>query len=176
MTDHLALLLFDAWEDLDRVYNGLLAEDAVQRADGSSFAWTLAHSTNQLDTWVNARFQGLDPHPLLGQERFRFGGTGEAEEWDEILDAVADVRRRAKPYLERVTAADLDRVLPYDGSITHLRDPGITLRYAISRTIAHHYFHLGEVATKRDRLGHSVGDYPGTFSHLLSFHADERLD
>ena len=174
VTDNPAFLLFDAWDDLDRVYAGLSAEDAVQRADGSAFAWTLAHTTNQLDTWINVRFQGIEPHPLLGQERFRFGGTGEAEEWDDILAAVADVRDRAKSYLEAVTADELDRVHPYDGSITHLRDGGITLRYAISRTVAHHYFHLGEVATKRDRLGHSVGDYPGLLSNSLPSNAEEQ--
>ena len=26
---------------------------------------------------------------------------------------------------------------------------------------AHHYFHIGEIATKRSRLGQRVGDYPG---------------
>jgi len=171
VTDSLVFLLFDAWDDLDRVYKGLSAEDAVQRADGSSFAWTLAHTTNQLDM-INVRLQGLDAHPLLGQERFRFGGTGEAEEWDDILDAVAEVRDRARPYLEGVTVDELDRVRPYGGSISHLRDRGITLRYTISRVIAHHYFHLGEVAAKRDRLGHSVGDYPGLLSNSLPPHAE----
>ena len=32
------------------------------------------------------------------------------------------------------------------------------------RTISHHYFHIGEIASKRDRLGHQVGDYPGALT------------
>lgn len=166
MTDKLAALLFDAWDDLARAYDGLSPEDAVSRADGSSFAWTLAHTINQLD-WINVRIRGLDPHPLLGQDRFRFGGPGEAEDWPEIRAAVAEVRSGIRPYLESATRADLDRVHPYEGSIARLRETGITLRYAVSRVIAHHYFHLGEVATKRERLGHSVGDYPGPLEHSL---------
>ena len=165
MTDKLAALLFDAWDDFDP-YEGLSPQDAVSTADGSSFAWTLAHTTNTLD-WINVRIRGLEPHPLLGQDRFRFGGSGEAEDWGAIRAAVAEVRAALHPYLESVTTADLDRVHSYAGSIAPLRDSGLTLRYAIGRVVAHHYFHLGEVASKRDRLGHSVGDYPGPLQHSL---------
>jgi hypothetical protein len=166
MTDKLAALLFDAWDDLDRVYEGLSPDDAVTRADGSSFAWTLAHTTNTVD-WINVRIRGLDSHPLLGQDRFRFGGVGEADDWEDIRAAVEEVRASVRPFLQSATAPDLDRVHPYAGSIARLRETGLTLRYAISRVIAHHYFHLGEVASKRDRLGHSVGDYPGPLEHSL---------
>lgn len=166
MTDKLGALLFDAWDDLDRAYEGLSIEDAVNHADGSSFAWTLAHTTNTVD-WINVRIRGLDPHPLLGQGRFRFGGGGVADDWDDICAAVGEVRAALRPYLESVSAADLDRVHPYEGSIARLRETGLTLRYALSRVIAHHYFHLGEVASKRDRLGHSVGDFPGSLKHSL---------
>lgn len=166
MTDKLAALLFDAWHDFDRVYEDLTPGDAVSRADGSSFAWTLAHTTNTLD-WISVRVRGLEPHPLLGQDRFRFGGAGEAADWDEIRAAVSEVRAALRPYLESVTTADLDRIHAYEGSIAPLRETGLTLRYAISRVIAHHFFHLGEVATKRGRLGHSVGDYPGPLEHSL---------
>lgn len=166
MTDKLVALLFDAWDDLDRAHEGLSPADAVSRADGSSFAWTLAHTTNQLD-WLNVRIRGLDAHPLLGQERFRVGGPGEGEDWDHIRAAVSEVRAGLRPYLQSATAADLDVVHPYEGSIARVRETGLTLRYAVSRVIAHHYFHLGEVASKRDRLGHSVGDYPGPMANSL---------
>ena len=44
---------------------------------------------------------------------------------------------------------------------------GISPRYALMRISAHHYFHIGEIAWKRDRLGHSVGDYPGRLEASL---------
>jgi len=158
----LAGLLFDAWEDLDRVLAGLNAHDAVAAPPGeSSFAWTLGHLANQLDAWTNARFQKLAPHPLISQQRFRFGGTGVAEDWDSIRAGAQDVRQAARAYLIDLTDGDLDLVIPYDGSFAHLRESGLNLRYALFRTITHHYFHIGEIATKRTRLGHNVGDYPG---------------
>jgi hypothetical protein len=160
-------LLLDAFDDLDRVLHNLSSEDAVRHVDGSSFAWTVAHLANQVDAWTNVRIQGLDPHPLISQQRFRFGGPGEAEDWDAIQTGVVEVRAAATAYLDRVTDADLNRVHPYEGSVESLKDTGITLRYALSRTIAHHYFHIGEIASKRDRLGHSVGDYPGLLSHSI---------
>jgi hypothetical protein len=166
MTNKLAALLLDAWDDFDRAYDGLSPQDAVSHADGSSFAWTIAHVTNTLD-WINVRIRGLDPHPLLGQDRFRFGGPGEADDWDDIRAAVGEVRDGLRPYLESATSGDLDRVYSYEGSIARLRETGLTLRFAVSRVIAHHYFHLGEVASKRERLGHSVGDYPGPLEHSL---------
>lgn len=160
-------LLLDAFDDLDRVLKNLSPEDVVRHVDGSSFAWTHAHLANQVDTWTNVRIQGLDPHPLISQQRFRFGGPGEADDWDNIQTGVAEVRVAATAYLDGVTDADLNRVHPYEGSFEALKDTGITLRYALSRTIAHHYFHIGEIASKRDRLGHSVGDYPGLLSHSI---------
>jgi hypothetical protein len=37
----------------------------------------------------------------------------------------------------------------------------------LGRFIAHAYFHIGEVASKRDMLGHEAGDYPGALRHSL---------
>lgn len=164
----LAALLFDAWDDLDRSIAGLSAAEATSLQDeGSSFAWTVAHLANQLDTWTNVRFAGLEPHPLIGEARFRVGGPGHADDWPAIESAAREIRERARKYLTSVTEDDLDRSIPYDGSFKPLHKTGITLRYALHRTVAHHYFHIGEIAAKRDWLGHSPGDYPGLMSNSL---------
>lgn len=161
-------LLFEAWNDLDRALAGLDPAEAVRTPDGgSSFAWTAAHVANQLDAWTNVRFQKRAPHPLIGQERFRVGGTGVAEDWEAVQAAVSDVREAARSYLEPLEEGDLDLVIPYDGSFAHLRETGLPLRYALLRTCAHHYFHIGEIASKRVALGHSVGDYPGLLERAL---------
>ena len=161
-------LLFDAWDDLDRVLEGLDASTAVaSESGGSSAAWTVGHLANQLDAWANVRFQGRAPHPLISQARFRIGGPGAADDWEAIRSGAIEVRAAARSYLEPMSEGDLDLVIPYDGSFTRLRETGLNLRYAVLRTTAHHYFHIGEIATNRTRLGDSVGDYPGGLSHSM---------
>ena len=65
-------LLFDAWEDFDRVVGGLTPEEATaQHSGGSSFAWTAGHVANQVDAWINVRFQRREPHPLIGRASCR---------------------------------------------------------------------------------------------------------
>jgi hypothetical protein len=155
-------LLFEAWKDMDRVLADLDPEEAVRPLDGgSSFAWTAAHVANQVDAWVNVRFQRRAPHELIGQTRFRVGGTGVADDWQAIQAGVQEVRNAARTYLEGLSESDLDLVIAYDGSLAHLRETGLPLRHALLRICAHHYFHIGEIATKRSTLGQRVGDYPG---------------
>lgn len=162
-------LLLEAWNDIDRVVASLPPADAARpRNGGSSFAWTYAHVANQLDAWLNVRFQKRPAHALIGQTRFRIGGPGTTDDtWDAIRAAVLDVRQAARSYLETLTDADLDLVIPYDGSLSPLRESGLSLRYALLRICAHHYFHIGEIAAKRSRLGHQVGDYPGPLEQCI---------
>ncbi len=164
----IAGLMFDAWDDLDRVLEGLDATMALAAEPGeSSAAWTIGHLANQLDAWTNVRFQGLAPHPLTSQARFRIGGTGGADDWQAVRVGALEVRAAARSFLERLSEGDLDLVIPYDGSLAYLRETGLNLRYAVLRTIAHHYFHIGEIATNRTRLGYAVGDYPGRLANTL---------
>jgi hypothetical protein len=70
------------------------------------------------------------------------------------------VRDASRKFLDADVTLDLDRVIPYDGSIEDLRPVGLTLRYALMRISAHHFVHVGEVVTIRSQLGHKVGDFP----------------
>jgi hypothetical protein len=160
-------LLFEAWNDLDRALAGLDDAQAEYDADGSSFAWTAAHVANQVDAWINVRFAGRRPHPLIGETRFRIGGTGAAGDWPSIRAGIAEVREAARAYLEPLAEGDLDLVVPYDGSFRNLRETGLPLRFAVLRACVHHYFHTGEIASKRVALGHDVGDYPGALDECL---------
>jgi len=146
---------------MDRVLEGLTAEVAIEALDGgSSFAWTVAHVANVLDSTTNVRFRSVVPHPYIGKDEFRFGGTGAADDWNAVLKGIREVRESTRDYLSGMDD-DLGRSVPYDGSLPHLIGKNISLQYSIFRSIAHHYFHIGEIGSKRDRLGHSVGDYPG---------------
>lgn len=140
----------------------LTSELAVEAPNGeSSFAWTVAHVENVLDATTNVRFRKVAPHPYIANKRFRFGGTGAADDWVAVREGIRQVHESTCDYLSGLEDGDLDRVVPYDGSLRYLRGKSISLQYSIFRSIAHHYFHIGEIASKRDRLGHSVGDYPG---------------
>ncbi len=155
-------LLFEAWNDVDRVLADLSPEDAVQPWDGgSSFAWTLAHVTNSMDAWIVVRFAGRPAHPLIGDHRFRYGGTGTADDWRAIRAGADEVRNAAREYLEPLTDGDLELTIPYDGSVTALHEGGLKLRTALLVDAAHHYYHTGEIAAKRERLGHQLRDSPG---------------
>jgi hypothetical protein len=161
-------LLFEAWRDMDRVLADLDPGEAVRSPDGgSSFAWTAAHVANQVDAWINVRFQRRPPHELIGQARFRVGGTGAADDWQAIQAGVEEVRDAARGHLAGLSESDLELVIPYDGSLSYLRESGISLRYALLRICAHHYFHIGEIATKRSALGQQVGDYPGLLEDCI---------
>ena len=160
-------LVVEAWSDFDRVMDGLDGRTAGAQFDGqSSMAWALGHVTEHVDRLINVTLQGLDRHPLLGDERFRMGSAGEADDWSAIQAATREVRDAARSFLDGITDADLDERHDFPGRISSQLGP-LTVRYALLRIGAHHYFHIGVVACQRDRIGHSVGDYPGVMRECL---------
>lgn len=167
-TTAVAGMVLEAWKDLDRATADLSSGDAGRRVgSGSPISWSVAHCTNQLDGFVSVRFQGRERHPFVGQEQFRFGALGDPADWAQVQAAVAQVREAARPYLEELTDAELDRRVPYQGSLTVLRETGVSVRYGLMRIALHHYFHIGEIVAVRNSLGHQVGDYPGLLEACL---------
>jgi hypothetical protein len=163
MPARLVLFLYESWRLLDGAVNGLSREEATAReGTNSSIAWTVGHVTNMLDGWVNMRFQGLTPHPFISLPNFRTGGDGNERDWLKVLASVKEVRAAAREYLDCLQDSDLDRVIPYDGGIDFLRTRGLSLRYALERTSAHHYLHFGEIMTIRSQMGHAVNTLFGS--------------
>ena len=168
MTHALAGMVLEAWADLDRAIEGLSREDAErQLANASPISWTVAHCTQMVDSWLNVRFQGTSPHPSLNGDSLRKGASGDALDWNEVQVAVEEVRRIARHYLDAVAEADLGTRHPYTCAIEALRSTGFSPRYAMMRIAAHHYFHIGEIASARTAIGHDVGDYPGLMEVCL---------
>jgi uncharacterized damage-inducible protein DinB len=163
--------LLDAWADLDRVFAGMDAAEATDQTHGSTFAWTAAHLANQVDSWINVRFAGAEPQRRVSDRRYRFGGDGRAEEWPQLWEASREVRAGAAGFLDGLSEADLDRTIPYPGSLPELTGRSVTLRYTLLRVLAHHYFHIGELASKRSAAGTSVGDYPGPMRNTVEVEA-----
>lgn len=165
-------LLFEAWKDLERVVDGLDLDESVRQFDGgSSYAWTYAHMGQSEDTWINVRLRNGEPHPYFSGERFRYGGTGVAEDWQAIREGVGEVRESIRSYLEDMEDEELERVAVKAGSsagiLSRLGDVDISLRYIILRMCVHHYYHIGEIATKRDMRKQRVGDYPGLLEQCV---------
>jgi hypothetical protein len=155
MSDKLILLMYQSWADLDSAVEGLAPDQATTQCDGgSSIAWTVGHVTTQIDSWLNARFQGLPSHPIFDRAIFRTGGDGEATNWADILAGVRDVRATARKYLDAEPPPDIERVVPYDGGIRYLHATGLPLRFALMSIAAHHFQHVGEIVAIRSRLGH----------------------
>ena len=164
--------VFDAWDDFDRALDGIDSVAALQRwegGNGSSFAWTLAHATELVESWINRRFQEIPAHPLIGQPQFRAGGSGVADDWAALLVAVREVRERAAAFLAPLDEEALSHSIPYTGSVRGVRNHGrLPLRYALIRIIAHHYLHIGEIELKRRQAGSPVsGDFPGQLCATL---------
>lgn len=161
-------MLLTAWDDLDRAIEDVTDCDMLRQIGGGScFAWTIAHLTYGVDSWINRRFQNLPPNPVVMDPRYNFGGDGSADDWPTIREAVNDVRNNLRPYLLDLSESDLDLTLPYDGSYDAFRERGINLRVAIVQSAIHHIFHLGEIVAKRELMGYSVGNYPGAFGAAL---------
>lgn len=157
----LILFMYESWAQIDLAADGLTPAEANDRHEGASrIAWTLGHVTNMVDSWLNMRFQGLPPHPLIGDTKFRAGAGGEAPDWRLVLQGVGEVRQAARRLLDAEPPPDLDRRIVYSGSIPALRSGGLTLRYALMRISAHHFMHAGEIETIRARLGHKVRESP----------------
>ncbi len=156
--------MFDTWDNADRVYAGLTEVDALKKHDGgSSFAGTLLHITALMDFHINARVRSKEMHPLFARQYQQFWQTGQADDWPGILAAVKEVRASLRAYLEPLTDADLERIkFP-----PTYQWPEATLRYILYRGVTHNYFHIGEVAAKRDKLGHKVGEYPGPLADAM---------
>jgi hypothetical protein len=147
--------MYEAWSTFDSQTEGLAPTELTIRRDGSSsIAWTLGHVTNMLDSWINIRFQGLAPNPVISDANFHMGGSGAAQDWHAVEAAAREVRLSARRFLDDLPTSALDRVIPYTGSIDFLKSTGLRLSYALLRISAHHFLHAGEVAAIRVRLGH----------------------
>jgi hypothetical protein len=162
-------MLLTAFDDLDRAVCDVQDHDMLRQIGGGScFAWTVAHVTYGVESWINRRFQGMALNPLLCDPRFGYGGDGGADDWPAIRAAVDEARGRARPFLAGLTDADLALTLPYDGSYRPFREHGINVRVAIVQNAIHHVFHLGEIVAKRELLGYETGSFPGAFGAALT--------
>jgi hypothetical protein len=157
VADDLVRALYQSWVDLDDAIAGLTDEQATERRDGqSAIAWTVGHVGQQIDSWLNMRLQGLPRNRLLADRCFATGEEGRFDDWPGLLAAVGEARERARRFLDREPAPELELRVPYDGAIVSLRATGLTLRYALVSIAAHHWIHAGEIGTLRSQRRHAT--------------------
>jgi Protein of unknown function (DUF664) len=161
-------LVFDTLEDMERATAGLAEDDALGRAAGqNAIAWTVTHYALSVDHMINVSVRGMEPHPILARLHGQFGRSGDCADWLAVQAAARDVRAASEAYLAPLEDAELD------GIRSRIRPeyPEVSLRYLLSRIVAHGYLHVGEIATLRGALGHRVGDFPGALGHTLAAEA-----
>ena len=153
-------LLFESWGDLDRAYAGMTAEEATARPDGASaFGWTLRHLIGGTDFFVNELLRGGSMHPTFAREHAEHGFSGDCGDWEAIAQAAQETRSELERYLGGMSDADLAAAaVPAWGGF-----PATTLRYLTLRSIAHNYYHIGEVATRRG----TEADFPGALERVF---------
>jgi uncharacterized damage-inducible protein DinB len=165
MSSKLASAIADVWNDVDRAFADLTEADALtQHGGGSSFAWTLLHIAGYEDGNINVRTRGRDRHPVLLDQFNRFRETpGAADNWDAIQQGVADLRAELQSWLESLSEEEMASMMVPATT----RQPEQPLTYVLWRDIAHAYYHIGEVAAKRDQMGQRTGDYPSQWQRAL---------
>jgi hypothetical protein len=161
----LAGAIFDMWKDVDRAFADLTEADALERhGGGSAFAWTLVHIANFEDGQINFRTRGRERNVVLADQFERFRETpGTADQWERIKAGVEEMRAELRGYLESLSEADIATMM----APATARTPEQPLQLLLWRDIAHTYYHIGEVAAKRDQLGQRTGDYPSAWEHAV---------
>ncbi len=133
--------------------------------DASPISWTVAHPAENVDRLINDLFLGKERNAFLKGGSFRVGAAGEPAEWEAVLRETLNVREACRSFLEGLSEGDLERRVPYDGSLAIRaaaeRAGGLSLRYALARLALHHYYHIGEIVSARRAAGHQVEDFPG---------------
>ncbi len=165
MPSTLAAAIADMWRDVDRCFADLSEADALaQHGGGSSFAWTLLHIAGYEDGNLNVRTRGRERHPVLLDQFNRFREQpGAADRWDEVQRGVQEMRAEVQAWLDGLSEDEINSMT----APATARQPEAPLRYILWRDIAHAYYHIGEVAAKRDQLGQRTGDYPSAWEHAI---------
>jgi hypothetical protein len=167
MNPYVAQLHF-ARSEFRRCLEGVSEQDGLVRVEPmNSLGWMVGHLANQEQRyWVmmtvhpRAGMAGELPFPELN-ERVGTGKPASTPPLGEMWDVWRQVTARADAYLNRLTEADLQARLVWQGQ---------PARYSVGmmllRNVYHYWFHTGEAHAVRQSLGHHdlpefVGDMHG---------------
>jgi hypothetical protein len=141
-----------------RALNRVTEADGAKRLEPmNSIGWIVGHLAWQEHRYWLYRAQGTvlrpDLNALVG-----FGAPASTPSLSEMLATWRTVTEAADPYLDRITAEELLRE-----PITRGKPLGTTIGSLMLRTTYHYWFHIGEILSIRQMLGHKrlptfVGD------------------
>lgn len=160
MSHPLVLQLRFTRHELQRALAGLNDEDARRRLmPMNSISWIIGHLAWQEQRYWLTLTQGqtLVPglNPLVG-----YGRPASTPPLDEMTAAWRTVTETSDAYLDQITTAKLQEAITIRGWTT------TTIGSLLLRVIYHYWYHIGEIMSIRQQLGHPalpdfVGDIDG---------------
>ena len=168
MTHSLVTQLRFARIELLRALVNLPEADAQERLmPMNSIGWIIGHLAQQeQQNWLT-RLHGQTLYPQI-TEQFGYGQPASTPPLHEVLSAWQAITDASNPFLDQLTTADLQAPMFKDGEL-----PGANVGTFMLRVTYHYWFHIGEILSIRQILGHqNLPDYVGDIYHKAPFQPD----
>jgi len=114
----------------------------------NSIGWIVGHLTWQEQRYLLFRNQGVLLAPEI-QEEFYSGAPMSTPSLAKMLKAWREVTKASEPFLDSLTTKGLRKDLPLNG-----KSVGQSQGSAILRMTHHYWFHIGEIQSIRQMIGH----------------------
>lgn len=129
---------------------GVPADDAQKRVlPMNCISWNVGHLAWQEQRYFLTFAQGLQPYPDIAKE-FSIGAPASEPPVDRVLTAWRAITSQADPWLDGLTAAELESHV-----ITRGKPTARVYGNLLQRVIYHYWYHTGETMAMRQVLGHS---------------------
>lgn len=165
MTHPLVIQLRFARTECRRALAGLPEADAQKRImPMNSISWIIGHLAQQeQQNWLT-RLQDQTPVPHL-TEQFGYGKPASTPPLTAVLAVWQQVTETSDPFLDSLKAVDLQKAMFAGGEL-----PGFNIGTFILRVTYHYWFHIGEILSIRQLLGHTnLPEYVGDIYHAAPF-------
>ena len=154
--------------ELLRALDGIPGADAQKRLmPMNSIGWIVGHLAQQeQQNWLT-RLQGKTLYPNL-TEQFGFGKPATTPPLAEVLAAWQEITEASNSFLDQLTTADFTTSMFEDREL-----PGSNVGTFVLRVTYHYWFHIGEILSIRQILGHpNLPDYVGDIYHKAPYQPD----
>ena len=165
MTHLLVTQLRFARSEFTRGVEGVSAEDGVRRMGlMNSISWMVGHLANQENTyWVRVAQDKVifpDLYNLVGS-----GKPASTPPLEDMLAAWREITATADSYLDTLTPELLQTYFVRNG-----KPVAESIGTLLMRNMYHYWYHLGEVSSVRQMLGHKdLPEYVGDMSKAFYF-------
>ncbi len=150
-----------------RALDGVSDEDARRRLlPMNCISWIVGHLAWQEQRYWLTLAQGQTPipqlNPLVG-----YGRPASTPPLDEMLAAWRTVTGAADAFLDEITTAKLQETITIRGWTT------TTLGSLLLRVIYHYWYHIGEIMSIRQQLGHGgLPDFVGNIDEEAPYRSE----